>query len=283
MKDGTSTPTTELAGWLEGGGEMARRIREHPWADTALGPIEDWPQSLKTAVDMILAMPGPATILWGPQNVQLYNDAYIAIARDRHPLLLGRPVAEGWPEAYEDVIAPLLDAAYAGRSSRLADFPVALHGLDGRSEERVFDTDWSPIRDESGAVAGALQTLTEVTERHRAQAVLRESEARNRLLIESWAQALWETDPDGVVVADSPSWRAYTGQTVEQWLGYGWLDAIHPDDRALAERQWRAGARDTIRWTPSSASVPPMAGGAGQTCAPRRCLMRKGISRSGRG
>ena len=241
MKDGTSTPTTELAGWLEGGGEMARRIREHPWADTALGPIEDWPQSLKTAVDMILAMPGPATILWGPQNVQLYNDAYIAIARDRHPLLLGRPVAEGWPEAYEDVIAPLLDAAHGGRSSRLADFPVALHGLDGRSEERVFDTDWSPIRDESGAVAGALQTLTEVTERHRAQAVLRESEARNRLLIESWAQALWETDPDGVVVADSPSWRAYTGQTVEQWLGYGWLDAIHPDDRALAERQWRAG------------------------------------------
>lgn len=72
-----------------------------------------------------------------------------------------------------------------------------------------------------------------------AKAVLRESETRHHLLIESWAQAVWETDAAGVVVADSPSWRAYTGQTLEEWLGYGWLNAIHPDDRAFAERQWR--------------------------------------------
>lgn len=62
---------------------------------------------------------------------------------------------------------------------------------------------------------------------------------RHRLLIESWAQAVWETNAEGSVVADSPSWRAYTGQTLDQWLGYGWLDAIHPEDRAYAERQWR--------------------------------------------
>jgi PAS domain S-box-containing protein len=68
---------------------------------------------------------------------------------------------------------------------------------------------------------------------------LAESETRHRLLIGSGAQAEWETDAQGVVVADSPSWRAYTGQTVDEWLGYGWLDAIHPDDRAFAERQWR--------------------------------------------
>ena len=67
----------------------------------------------------------------------------------------------------------------------------------------------------------------------------REIETQHRLLIESWAQAVWETDAAGVVTADSPSWRAYTGQTLEEWLGYGWLDAIHPDDRAYAELQWR--------------------------------------------
>ena len=81
--------------------------------------------------------------------------------------------------------------------------------------------------------------LVEVTDRFRAQAALRESEARHRLLIGSWAQAVWETGATGVVTADSPSWRAYTGQTLEAWLDYGWLDAIHPDDRAYAERQWR--------------------------------------------
>ena len=65
-----------------------------------------------------------------------------------------------------------------------------------------------------------------------------EGMAAYRLLIERWAQAVWETDPDGIVIADSPSWRAYTGQTLQEWLGYGWLEAIHPDDRPYAERQW---------------------------------------------
>lgn len=76
-------------------------------------------------------------------------------------------------------------------------------------------------------------------ERAKIQRSLRSSEARHRLLIERWAQSIWETNADGVVVKDSPSWRAYTGQSKEEWLGYGWLDAIHPDDRVYAERQWR--------------------------------------------
>ena len=234
-EEGRSEPTQGPYG--EGG--MAARIRAHDWAATPLGPLERWPQSLRTAVDMVLAMPGPATILWGPPHVQIYNDAYVAIARHRHPALLGRPVAESWPDAYEAVIAPLLDSAYAGRATRLTDFSVSLEGPDRQVEERVFDTDWSPIRDESGAVAGALQTLAEATDRLKAETAMRESEARHRLLIGSWAQAVWETDANGVVIADSPSWRAYTGQALEEWLGYGWLNAIHPDDRAYAERQWR--------------------------------------------
>ncbi|WP_185207301.1 PAS domain-containing protein [Sphingomonas sp. NBWT7] len=71
------------------------------------------------------------------------------------------------------------------------------------------------------------------------RAQLRESELRNQLFSESWAQAVWETDAAGVVVADSPSWRAYTGQSLSEWIGNGWLDAVHPGDRAFAERGWR--------------------------------------------
>ncbi|MGV3558777.1 PAS domain-containing protein [Larkinella arboricola] len=58
-------------------------------------------------------------------------------------------------------------------------------------------------------------------------------------LLESFAQAFWETDAQGHVVTDSPSWRAYTGQSLEQWLGQGWLSAVHPQDRATAQRQWQ--------------------------------------------
>ena len=79
----------------------------------------------------------------------------------------------------------------------------------------------------------------EVADLKVAQAALSESDTRHRLLIESWAEAIWETDPEGVVVTDSPSWRAYTGQTFKEWRGNGWLDAIHPEDRAFAEQQWR--------------------------------------------
>ncbi|WP_185020741.1 PAS domain-containing protein [Histidinibacterium lentulum] len=68
---------------------------------------------------------------------------------------------------------------------------------------------------------------------------LNDGDERHRLLLLSGAQAVWETDAAGVVVADSPSWRAYTGQTLDKWLGYGWLEAVHPEDRAFAERQWR--------------------------------------------
>ncbi|MEE2951924.1 MAG: PAS domain S-box protein [Pseudomonadota bacterium] len=262
--------------WPPGEGEMARRIRSMNWATTPLGPIEHWPQSLRTALDMVLAMSRPASLFWDPGHIQLYNDAYVAIAQDRHPTLLGAPVAEGWPDAYEVAIRPVIEASRKGRSTRLTDYAVTLQTVDGGTEERVFTVDWSPVRDEAGAVAGSLMLAMEVTERRRAERSLRDSEARHRLLVGSWAQAVWEADPNGVVIADSPSWRPYTGQALEGWLGYGWVNAIHPDDRAYAEQQWReaVAARSLVnaefrlrspdggwRWTNVRAAPVPDAGG----------------------
>jgi PAS domain S-box-containing protein len=62
-------------------------------------------------------------------------------------------------------------------------------------------------------------------------------------LLASFAQAIWETDARGQVVTDSPSWRAYTGQTLEQWRAEGWVGAIHPDDRDEARRLWQEAVR----------------------------------------
>lgn len=79
----------------------------------------------------------------------------------------------------------------------------------------------------------------EVLERGIAESALRESEERFRVLVESTAQAVWEANASGEIVSDSPSWRQFTGQTFEEWLGYGWLNAVHPDDRNMAEQQWK--------------------------------------------
>lgn len=225
--------------WPAGDGEMARRIRRADWPGSPLGPIETWPQALRTAVDIMLAMLQPTAILWGAERVQLYNNAYMAVAKDRHPTLLGQVAQSGWPHGDADRPAQAMDGVFAGRSTRIEELVTRVRDADGRVQERSFDGTWSAIRDQNGAVAGALVIFSDMTDRRHVEADLRDSEARHRLLIESWAQAVWETDADGVVVADSPSWRAYTGQTLDAWMGYGWLDAIHPEDRAYAERQWR--------------------------------------------
>jgi PAS domain S-box-containing protein len=77
----------------------------------------------------------------------------------------------------------------------------------------------------------------------------RAGEARFRSLVTATAQVVWTTDADGLVQDDSPTWRAFTGQTVAQWLGRGWLEAVHPDDREFAGAAWRRAVEDQTVFT----------------------------------
>ncbi len=78
--------------FLSGGGEMGELIRDHNWAETPVGPPEAWPQSLKTAVRLMLTTRHPMFIWWGDALTCFYNDAYsAAIGPDRHPSALGQP------------------------------------------------------------------------------------------------------------------------------------------------------------------------------------------------
>ena len=81
------------------------------------------------------------------------------------------------------------------------------------------------------AVGAALEQLDVLTER-------RMDDQRFRVLVEGVAQAIWEAAPDGAVATDSPTWRAWTGQSLDQQLGQGWMEAIHPEDRAEFESRW---------------------------------------------
>lgn len=117
--------------------------------------------------------------------------------------------------------------------------PYGVLQIDDTRPRKFGDDEIEFLRTYAMILGPVIDRLHLVEERARERERMRAGEARHSLLIGSWAQAEWETDAKGVVIADSPSWRAYTGQTVEDWLGYGWLDAIHPDDRAYAEKQWR--------------------------------------------
>jgi PAS domain S-box-containing protein len=99
----------------------------------------------------------------------------------------------------------------------------------------------APVSDAAGRRSSeATVVITDIDALKRTEAMARGNEGRLHGLIADLALAVWEADADGMVVADSPSWRAYTGQSVAQWLGEDWLDAVHPDDREEAARQWRA-------------------------------------------
>jgi len=360
--------------FLSGGGEMGALMRAHDWSTSPLGPPEDWPQSLRTVVSLMLTSKFPMFIAWGPQLVFLYNDGYRPIFGEKHPRALGVPFREVWSEIWSD-IEPLVTKALAGEATyhedlhlvmerngypedtwytfsyspvrdetggiggmfcactettrevklraalraeheRLREFfqqaPGFMAMLTGRDhvfelandaylqlvghrrdilgkpvrdvlpevagqgffelldkvyssgeafvgrnlrvglqrepgspvEDRFVDVVYQPITDSTGAVTGIFAEGYDVTERVQAEESLRESEARFRNLADNAPMMVWVTEPDGRSSYLSRSWYEFTGQTPETGLGFGWLDAVHPDDRDWSGRGFReANAR----------------------------------------
>lgn len=149
-----------MAKWLDGGGQMAERIRNHDWAATPLGPLDQWPDALKTTVALCLASRFPQAILWGPALLTLHNDAFIPILGQK-PLALGKPFSEVWQEAWAD-IGMMADRAMAGEAVYIEDFPLTIN-RNGGPERAYFTFCYSPIRGHDGEVLGMLDTVTETT------------------------------------------------------------------------------------------------------------------------
>ncbi len=179
---------TSANGNIVGNGEVAKLIRNFSWSRTALGPIEQWPQSLITAVNMILQSPVPLVILWGHDGYMIYNEAYSVLASKRHPEILGNKVVKGWPEI-ADFNRNVMHECLAGKTLSYVDQKLTLN-RNRLHEEVWFDLNYSPIIDESGKPNGVLAIVVETTERvlaekrqHRAEeALLAEREHLQSLL-----------------------------------------------------------------------------------------------------
>jgi two-component sensor histidine kinase len=161
-----------------GGGEMGELIRLRDWSETGLGPVSGWPQSLKTTVGILLRSPVPIVLLWGPDGIMIYNDAYSVFAGGRHPLLFGSRVREGWPEV-ADFNDNVMKVGLSGGTLSYCDQELTLH-RKGFPEQVWMNLDYSPVLDENGRPAGVLAIVVETTQRVLTERVLAKTEERLR-------------------------------------------------------------------------------------------------------
>ena len=143
---------------------MGQRIRAHDWVATPLGPIERWPQSLKTSLSLILNAQMPMWLGWTPEMYFFYNDAYVGVlSHAKHPWALGRPAHEVWREIWH-VCGPLANMVFdRGEPSFVEDVRLFMERGGGFLEEVYYSFSYSPIRDRLGRVAGLFCPNTEVT------------------------------------------------------------------------------------------------------------------------
>lgn len=149
---------------LSGGGQMGALMRSMEWSHTVFGPVEAWPQSLRTALSIMLDSVFGMVVAWGPEFRFFYNDRYRPVlGTSKHPGALGTPAQEIFPEAWP-FIGPLFARTRLGESIALDDQLIPLNRY-GYLENCYFTLSYSPIRDESGGVGGMLAVVAETTER----------------------------------------------------------------------------------------------------------------------
>ncbi|HET9986621.1 MAG TPA: ATP-binding protein [Longimicrobiales bacterium] len=149
-----------------GEGEMRALCRALDWSATPLGPVASWTHSLRTTVATLLASRHPMFLFWGPQLVQVYNDAYrpSLAGGGRHPRALGMRGREFWTDTW-DIIGPQIDAVMTrGESTWHVDQLVPIE-RNRRMEEAYWTYSYSPVLDDDGSIGGTLVVCQETTER----------------------------------------------------------------------------------------------------------------------
>ncbi|MEI7049136.1 PAS domain-containing protein [Pseudomonas koreensis] len=224
-------------------------IARTDWSRTPLGASGTWPQSLRTAVDIVIHSPMPMLLLWGPQLTQIYNNGFAMLAGNKHPHAFGQPAHLIWPEL-QDFTDPIYRAVLQGQVRTYSERRFTLQ-RGGVESDFWLDLTYSPIRDESTQVAGILVTAIETNERRRIALELQrrseESLKAQRDTEERLQLALAATDAVGTWDWDIGEDRFIADAHFAQLHGIDpahasqlpisdYLQGVHPEDRALIAR-----------------------------------------------
>jgi len=237
------------ADFLAGGGEMGALMRAYDWSRSPLGKPETWPQSLRTAVRILLNTNHPMFIWWGPDLIQFYNDAYRqTMGPERHPSALGQGGRKCWAEIW-DIIGPQIQQVMSGRGATWHEdqlVPVTRHG---KLEQVYWTYGFSPI-DEDDGVGGVLVVCRDVTDEHRAAAKLREREAELARVQQLGRIGGLEVDlRTGFRNRRSPEYLLIHGLPPDaaNESHDDWVKRIHPEDREATEKKFRDAVAGNVR------------------------------------
>jgi hypothetical protein len=215
----STNPAGQLSGFLKGGGEMGQRIREFNWASTPVGPIGNWPQSLRTSVSTILHSKFPMFIWWGKDLIQFYNDAYRpSLGNDgKHPSALGQRGEDCWTEIWS-VISPLIRQVLDGGEATWSEDQLIPIYRNGRLEDVYWTFSYSPIIDEAGDVSGVLVVCNENTDKVLNYKRLVESENQLSFAIEAAELGTWDYHP--------LSGKFRSNSRLKSWFGLESFDEV---------------------------------------------------------
>jgi len=237
------------ADFLAGGGEMGALMRGHDWSRTPLGRPANWPQSLRTAVRLVLNTNHPMFIWWGQHLVQFYNDAYRqTMGPERHPRALGQGGRECWAEIW-DIIGPQIDQVMDGGGATWHEnqlVPVTRHG---RLEQVYWTYGFSPI-DEDDGVGGVLVVCRDVTKDYLSSLALRDREAELARVQQIGRIGGLEVDlRTGFHNRRSPEYLLIHGLPADaaRESHEDWVRRIHPEDREATENKFREAIAGQVR------------------------------------
>jgi PAS domain S-box-containing protein len=235
--------------FLAGGGEMGALTRAYDWSASPLGSPESWPQSLRTAVRILLNTNHPMFIWWGDELIQFYNDAYRqTMGPERHPSALGQRGRECWAEIWP-AIGPQIEQVMSGGGATWHEnqlIPVTRHG---RLEQVYWTYGFSPI-DEDDGIGGVLVVCRDVTKDHLASVALREREAELARVQQIGRIGGLEVDlTTGFRNRRSPEYLQIHGLPPDaaNESHEDWVRRIHPEDREATEQKFRDAVANNVR------------------------------------
>ncbi len=211
---------------------MSERIRRFDWGGTALGERQDWPVSLRTAVDMATASHFAMFVAWGDEHTFLYNDAYAPFLGARHPAALGKPMREVWPEIWDE-LEPLIDRTRAGETISVEDMHLVMT-RNGADEDTWWTFCYSPLRDDTGEIGGVLDIAVDTTQKFIDSRRIAlegekraESESRFGALVEATSDAIYRMSADWQEMHQLDG-RGFLLDTLESRRS--WIDVYLPED-----------------------------------------------------